>query len=112
MRTLETMTAEELAAQSFPPPTFIVENLIPIGMNVLGGAGKIGKSHYGYGHPIQIADFVKSVRTRKPPFVTVRDAAEAPALVMKFYKAARQNSPKGPGGRKSKNIKDPNGPIY
>ena len=44
MRTLETMTAEELAAQSFPPPTFIVENLIPIGMNVLGGAGKIGKS--------------------------------------------------------------------
>ena len=75
-------------------------------------AGKIGKSHYGYGHPIQIADFVKSVRTRKPPFVTVRVAAEAPALVMKFYKAARQNSPKGPGGRKSKNIKDPNGPIY
>ena len=38
------MTAEELAAQSFPPPTFIVEDLIPIGMNVLGGAGKIGKS--------------------------------------------------------------------
>lgn len=44
MRTLETMTAEELAAQSFPPPSFIVENLIPMGMNVLGGAGKIGKS--------------------------------------------------------------------
>ena len=44
MRTLETMTAEELAAQSFPPPSFIVEDLIPMGMNVLGGAGKIGKS--------------------------------------------------------------------
>ena len=27
MRTLETMTAEELAAQSYPPPSFIVENL-------------------------------------------------------------------------------------
>ena len=44
MKTLETMTAEELAAQSFPPPSFIVEDLIPMGMNVLGGAGKIGKS--------------------------------------------------------------------
>jgi hypothetical protein len=31
---------------------------------------------------------------------------------MKFYQAARRNSPKGPGGHKSKNIKDPNGPIY
>ena len=44
MRTLETMTAEELAAQSFPPPSFIVEDLIPMGMNILGGACKIGKS--------------------------------------------------------------------
>ena len=74
--------------------------------------GKIGKNYYGYGHPIQIADFVKSIRTRKPPFVTIRDAAAAPALVMKFYKAARRNSPKGPGGRKNPKIIAPNGPIY
>ncbi len=67
-------------------------------------AGKIGKRYYGFGHPVQIADFVRAVRTRKPPFVTVRDAAEAPALVMKFYLAARRNSPKGPGGRKNGKI--------
>ncbi len=75
-------------------------------------AGKIGKSHYGYGHPIQIADFIKSIRTRKQPWVTVRDAADAPELVMKFYKAALRQSPKGPGGRKSKVVKAPDGPIY
>ncbi len=74
--------------------------------------GKIGKNYYGYGHPIQIADFVHAVRTRKPPFVTVQDAAEAPALVMKFYQAARRNSPQGPGGHKSRKIKPTNGPIY
>ena len=44
MKTLETMTAEELATQSFPPPAFIVVGLIPMGLNVIGGAGKIGKS--------------------------------------------------------------------
>ena len=41
-----------------------------------------------------------------------RNAAAAPALVMKFYKAARRNSPKGPGGHKNPKIIAPNGPIY
>ena len=44
MKSLEIMTAEELAAQNYPPPTFIVEGLIPMGLNAMGGAGKIGKS--------------------------------------------------------------------
>lgn len=74
--------------------------------------GKIGKNYYGYGHPIQIADFVNSVRSRKAPFVTVRDAAEGAKLVMALYKASFKNSPKGPGGRKSAKITTVKGPIY
>lgn len=68
-------------------------------------AGKIGKNYYGYGHPAQLADFVKAVRTRKPPFVTVKDAVEAPKLVMDLYRASLVHSPKGPGGHKNKKIK-------
>ncbi len=44
MNELKTMNAEELAAQPFPPPAFIVDNLIPMGLSVLGGASKTGKS--------------------------------------------------------------------
>lgn len=50
-------------------------------------AGKIGQSHYGYGHPAQIADFISSVRTRKPPRVTAADALDAAQLVLEMYES-------------------------
>lgn len=63
-------------------------------------AGRIGKGYYGYGHPAQVADFVRAVRDRKPVYVSAEDAAETVKLVMKVYKAAKLHSPAGPGGRK------------
>lgn len=51
-------------------------------------AGKIGAGHYGYGHPVQIADFVDCVRTRRRPFVTAADAADAARLTLALYRAA------------------------
>ncbi len=51
-------------------------------------AGKVGKSHYGYGHPVQIADFIDCVRTRRRPFVTATDAADAAKLTLALYKAS------------------------
>ena len=44
MNELKTMNAEELAAQPFLPPAFIVDNLLPMGLSVLGGASKTGRS--------------------------------------------------------------------
>ena len=44
MEQLNTITAEELALQPLPPPDFLIEDLLPPGLSVLGGAGKIGKS--------------------------------------------------------------------
>ena len=41
---LNTITAEELALQPFAPPQFLIEDLLPPGLSVLGGAGKAGKS--------------------------------------------------------------------
>lgn len=72
-------------------------------------AGRIGKSYYGYGHPVQIADFVRAVRDRRPVFVSAEDAAETVKLVMKVYQAAKLHSPKGPGGRKPRTPAVPKG---
>ena len=44
MRPLKTMNAEELSELPFPPPAFIVKDLIPHGLSVLAGASKTGKS--------------------------------------------------------------------
>lgn len=54
-------------------------------------AGKVGKSHYGYGHPVQIADFIHCVRTRSKPCVTAADAAEAARLTLELYSAAARS---------------------
>lgn len=75
-----------------------LEKAYEAGLNL--SAGKIGKAYYGYGHPVQIMDFLKAVRTRKAPYVTVQDASSGVKLVLDLYKAARKNSPKGPGGHK------------
>lgn len=53
-------------------------------------AGKVGKSHYGYGHPVQIADFLHCIRTRTKPFVSAEDAAAAAKLVLSLYSSARK----------------------
>lgn len=52
-------------------------------------AGHIGAGHYGYGHPVQIADFLHSIRTREAPFVTFLDAAKAARLTLDLYDAAK-----------------------
>ncbi len=44
MQKLNTINAEELSAKPYPPPVFIVKDLIPQGLTVLGGASKTGKS--------------------------------------------------------------------
>ena len=44
MEQLNTITAEELALQPLAPPNFLIEGLLPPGLSVLGGAGKVGKS--------------------------------------------------------------------
>ena len=44
MKPMKTMNAEELSELPFPPPAFIVKDLIPRGLSVLAGAGKTGKS--------------------------------------------------------------------
>lgn len=51
-------------------------------------AGEVGKCHYGYGHPVQIADFIQCVRTRKAPFVTAADATDAARLTLALYRAS------------------------
>lgn len=51
-------------------------------------AGRVGKSHYGYGHPVQIADFLSAVRCRHSPFVTATDAAVAARLTLALYRAS------------------------
>ena len=55
--------------------------------------GGVGRTYYGLGHPLQIADFLQCVRRRKAPFVTAADACVAAELVLNLYKAA------GPLGR-------------
>lgn len=52
-------------------------------------AGEVGKSHYGYGHPVQIADFIECVRTRKAPFVSAIDASEAARLTLALYRGSK-----------------------
>ena len=44
MKTLETMTAEQLQSAPYAPVLFLVEELIPEGLHILAGAPKIGKS--------------------------------------------------------------------
>ena len=44
MKTLETMTAEQLQRAPYSPVPFLVDELIPEGLHILAGAPKIGKS--------------------------------------------------------------------
>ena len=44
LKELQTIDAEELASQPLPPPSFIVDGLIPYGLCVLAGPSKCGKS--------------------------------------------------------------------
>ena len=44
MKTLETMTAEQLQRAPYSPVPFLVDELIPEGLHMLAGAPKIGKS--------------------------------------------------------------------
>ena len=44
LKELQTIDAEELASQPLPPPSFIVDGLIPYGLRVLAGPSKCGKS--------------------------------------------------------------------
>ena len=44
MKTLETMTAEQLQRAPYSPVSFLVEELLPEGLHILAGAPKIGKS--------------------------------------------------------------------
>ena len=44
LKELQTIDAEELASQPLPPPSFIVDGLIPYGLCVLAGPSKSGKS--------------------------------------------------------------------
>ena len=44
MKTLETMTAEQLQSAPYSPVPFLVDELIPEGLHILAGAPKIGKS--------------------------------------------------------------------
>ena len=41
---IEIISAEDLAAMPLAPPLFVVEGLIPQGVNLLSGASKTGKS--------------------------------------------------------------------
>ena len=40
LKELQTIDAEELASQPLPPPSFIVDGLIPYGLCVLAGPSK------------------------------------------------------------------------
>lgn len=44
MKTLETMTAEQLQRAPYSPVPFLVDELLPEGLHILAGAPKIGKS--------------------------------------------------------------------
>ena len=44
MKTLETMTAEQVQRAPYSPVPFLVDELIPEGLHILAGAPKIGKS--------------------------------------------------------------------
>ena len=44
MQELRSMNAEELTAIPLPPPDFVVDRLLPMGLSLLGGAPKAGKS--------------------------------------------------------------------
>lgn len=47
MKTLETMTAEQLQRAPYSPVPFLVDELIPEGLHILAGAPKIGKFFNG-----------------------------------------------------------------
>jgi UDP-N-acetyl-2-amino-2-deoxyglucuronate dehydrogenase len=47
------------------------------------------KIYYGTSHPAQLADFVAAIRERRPPFVSLADAAPAVNLVLAAYASAR-----------------------
>ena len=44
MTKLETINAEDLQNRTYEPTPFLVDELIPDGLNILAGAPKIGKS--------------------------------------------------------------------
>ena len=47
--------------------------------------GVAGKAYYGTGHRAQLHDFVEAVRERRPPAVTVPDAARTAAFLFDLY---------------------------
>ncbi|MCI5778534.1 MAG: Gfo/Idh/MocA family oxidoreductase [Lentisphaeria bacterium] len=47
-----------------------------------------GKSYYGTGHTAQLADFLAAVAEKRPPAVSIADAANSAALVHAVYAAA------------------------
>ncbi len=52
----------------------------------------LGKSYYGGGHTAQLADVVESIRMKRQPAVTIRDAANTAAVVMAVYESAKSGS--------------------
>lgn len=48
----------------------------------------LGKSYYGTGHTAQLADFLAAIAEKRPPAVTLDDAANSAALVHAVYAAA------------------------
>lgn len=52
---------------------------------------KAGKEYYGNGHTAQIADFIDSIRTGKPPFVSAESARHSVEVVLALYQSHRNN---------------------
>jgi len=55
-----------------------------------------GKSYYGGGHAAQLADVIGAIREKRPPAVTLADAANSSALVMAVYESARNGGARTP----------------
>ncbi len=54
--------------------------------------GVSGKTYYGTGHMAQLHDFVEAVRTRRPPAVTVPDAAKTASFIFDIYASQKRRA--------------------
>lgn len=50
---------------------------------------EVSKSHYGYGHPAQIRDFVEAIREQRAPAVSFHQARHAVDIALSLYDSCR-----------------------